>query len=291
VRRTLEASAPAKINLGLRILARRPDGYHTLDSVFAPLDLHDRLRLHVEEEAQPRVSVTLRGAHAGVPPGGEDLAGRAARAFLAESGLALAIEIEIDKRIPVAAGLGGGSSDAGTVLRLLSGAYPAAIGRERLLAVARALGADVPYFLDPRPARVGGIGDEIAPIGLGALDLLLANPGVALPTPEVYRAFDALVPAPPAHRPATDRPALRLPGGEALALDNDLEPAAVRLCPGLSRLRDRLAALKPLAFGMSGSGPTLFAVFGSAAAAADAASRAGLPAPAWARVAATRECG
>jgi 4-diphosphocytidyl-2-C-methyl-D-erythritol kinase len=290
VSQTLEARAPAKINLGLRILGRRPDGYHALESVFAPLDLHDRLRIHVEEAEQPRVSVALRGVHAGVPPGGEDLAGRAARAFLAESRLPLSIDIELDKGIPVAAGLGGGSSDAGTVLRLLAGAWPAAIGRERLFELARGLGADVPWFLDPRPARVGGTGDEIRPIRLPAIDLLLANPGVPLPTAEVYRAFDALVPTPGSRRSGPGRPPLDL-GREALALDNDLEPAAVRLCPGLTRLRDTLAALQPAAFGMSGSGPTFFAVFKSAEAAADAARRASFPAPAWTRVAATRECG
>lgn len=288
--RTLEARAPAKINLGLRILSRRPDGYHTLESVFAPLDLHDRLRIRVEESAQPRVSVTLHGAHAGVPPGGEDLAGRAARAFLAESGLSLSISIELEKCIPVAAGLGGGSSDAGAVLRLLAGEWPAAVGRVRLLELARALGADVPWFLDPRPARVGGIGDEIEPMALPPIALLLAHPGVPLPTAEVYRAFDALVPAPGRHPPDPRQPPVRL-SGVSLPLDNDLEPAAMRLCPGLSRLRDRLIALEPLAIGMSGSGPTLFAVFGSPDAAADAHQRARFPAPAWSRVAATRECG
>ena len=289
---TFEASAPAKINLGLRILARRPDGYHTLDSVFAPLDLHDRLRLHAEEAAQPRVQVTLTGEHAaGVPAAGEDLAGRAARAFLAESGLSLAIGIELDKRIPVAAGLGGGSSDAGGVLRLLAGAWPEAIARPRLLALARSLGADVPYFLDPRPARVGGIGEEIRPLALPTLALLLVNPGAPLPTTEVYRAFDALVPVPGSGRRDT-RPELRLPGAAApVSLHNDLEPAAVRLCPGLSRLREQLVALKPEAWGMSGSGPTLFGIFDSAAAAEDARRRARFPAPAWSRVAATRESG
>lgn len=288
---TLEAFAPAKVNLGLRILARRTDGYHELTSVFAPLDLADRLVLRVAESAAPGVSLSVTGAP-DVPAGEENLAARAARGFLAESGLPLSVEIELEKQIPAGAGLGGGSSDAGAVLRALSAARPGGIGGARLRQLALSLGADVPFFLDPRPARVSGIGERLEPLSLPALCLLLVNPGVTLPTAEVYRAFDALVPDP--SRGAAGRArgeTLPLPGAPALLLDNDLEPAAVRLCPALRRLRQQLRGTAPLATGMSGSGPTLFGVYPERAAAEAARQRGGFPTGVWTRVAATLKSG
>lgn len=288
--RALEARAPAKVNLGLRIRALREDGYHELESVFVPLDLADRLALRVTASAAPRVSLVLSGQDSGVPPGEPNLAVRAARAFLAEATLSQSVEIFLEKRIPVGAGLGGGSSDAGAVLRLLSGNFPDALPAAELSLLARSLGADVPFFLDPRPARVSGVGERISPLpGFPALALLLLNPGVALPTSEVYRAFDALVPDPGA------RGAAASPGrsGEVagLCLDNDLEPAALRLCPELLRLRGQLEELGAQAIGMSGSGPTLFGVFPTAAAAERARTKARLPPDVFARVAATLESG
>lgn len=297
--RVLEGLAPAKLNLGLRIRARRPDGYHELESVFVPLDLHDRIVVRLADGGgAPRVVLSLSGQCDGLPPGDDNLAVRAARAFLAEAGLSLAVEIELDKRIPTGAGLGGGSSDAGLVLRLLAGARPEAVAAPRLRALALSLGADVPYFLDPRPAYVTGVGERVQPVaGLPGLALLLLNPGVPLATAEIYRAFDALVPdparkEPPPAGPFLELPGARLPGGAgALSLANDLEPVALRLCPGLSRLRRQLEALGPLASAMSGSGPTLFGVFPDVAAAERARARARLPAGVWARVAVSLESG
>ncbi len=128
----LETLAPAKVNLGLRIRARRQDGYHELESVFVPLDLADRLLLRVMPSDAPRVSLVLSGEEGGVPPAEQNLAARAALAFLAEASLCQSVEISLEKRIPVGAGLGGGSSDAGAVLRLLSGAFPDAVPAGKL---------------------------------------------------------------------------------------------------------------------------------------------------------------
>ena len=289
--RTLATIAPAKVNLGLRILGRRPDGYHELSSLFAPLDLGDELTLRLCPGVEPRVA--LRDGCGSFPlPEGGNLAVRAAEAFLEETGLGLSIEIELRKHIPVAAGLGGGSSDAGAVLRALARHAPDAVPAPRLAALALSLGADVPFFLDPRPARVGGIGERIEPCGpLPALALLLVNPGVPLSTAEVFAAFDALDPQP--GPPLPPDPSQVLGGGDALAalLHNDLECAALRLRPELRRLRRDLVGLGALGVGMSGSGPTLFGVFGSLEEAAAARDRAGLPAPIWSRVAATPEAG
>jgi 4-diphosphocytidyl-2-C-methyl-D-erythritol kinase len=301
----LRAAAPAKINFGLRIVGRRPDGYHEIESIFLPLDLADDLRLELGRDAEPRVTLAVEH-EAGtpgddVPCGDRNLAARAARAFVESAHLAAAVDIRLAKRIPAAAGLGGGSSDAGAVLRTLATAFPDALRPDAVARLALRLGADVPFFLDPRPALVTGIGERVEPLARWpALALLLVNPGVPLPTAEVYRAADVLLPAlTPPGAPSTLRARLEGVGSvapdrpEALAplLENDLEPAAVRLCPPVARLRERLRKVGALAVGMSGSGPTVFGVFPDLRRARTALGRAAFEAPAWARVALAAEAG
>ena len=158
--------APAKLNLGLRIVGRRPDGTHELESVFVPIDLADELELEIEERAEgaAEVALALSGGGEGVPADAENLAVREARAFLDAAGLRARVRVALAKRIPAAAGLGGGSSDAGAVLRALAERFPGAVDSERLAAIALRLGSDVPFFLDPRPALVGGVGERRAPL-------------------------------------------------------------------------------------------------------------------------------
>jgi 4-diphosphocytidyl-2-C-methyl-D-erythritol kinase len=282
--RRTSVRAPAKLNLGLRITGRRGDGYHQLDSLFVPIDLADELEVELAPAGCASVALVLAGGGRDLPPGAENLATRAAREFLDAAELRVGVTLRLAKRIPVAAGLGGGSSDAAAALRGLAELCPGALAPAELAALALRLGADVPYFLDPRPARVRGIGEQVEPVALPGLWLLLAHPGVGLSTAEVYRAWDALGgPAAPVAR-------LRLPGADAGAvsaidLGNDLEPAAVRLCPPIARLRAALQDLEPLGVGMSGSGPTLFGVFASRADAEAAERRARFPAPAWGRLA------
>jgi 4-diphosphocytidyl-2-C-methyl-D-erythritol kinase len=295
VSQSLRLRAPAKVNLGLRVLGRRADGYHELESLFAPLDLADLLRLEIARADAPRVALRVEPAGTRAPADASNLAARAAEAFMAEARLPLRVEIELRKQTPVGAGLGGGSSDAAAVLRALAGFAPDALPPERLAALALRLGADVPFFLDPRPAWVRGIGERIEPLrGVPALALLLANPGEPLATREVFRVYDVLHPArEPGPAPA-DPPDLAASladaGALAALLHNDLEAAALRLCPAVRRLRGELSARGARAVGMSGSGPTVFGVFESVAAARDAALRP-LPAPAWLRVATTAESG
>ena len=281
--------APAKVNLGLRILGRRADGYHELESLFVPLDLADELTLAIEPADAPSVQLRLESGGGGAPADASNLAARAADAFLTEAKLSLRVEIDLCKHTPVAAGLGGGSSDAAAVLRALRDHAPGAVEPQRLNALALHLGADVPFFLDPRPAWVRGIGERIEPVaGVPSLSLVLAGPGEPLATREVFRVHDVLHPAAkelePARAPAGDWLGDR--AGLAGFLHNDLEAAAVRLCPAIKRLRGELAARGAQAVGMSGSGPTLFGVFESPAAAQAAAARP-LPAPAWLRLATT----
>ena len=269
---TLELLAPAKINLGLRIVGLREGCYHELESLFLPLELADRIRIGVEPGEAGAVELALEGADSEVPGGAENLAARAASAFQRVSGLAAHIRIGLQKAIPASAGLGGGSSDAGAVLRGLSELYPGAV--QGLADLALELGADVPFFLDPHPARVGGIGEEIELVEeLPALSVVLLLPETRLATAAVYSAWDASGAAltPPAadstmpvlftlQRLQTD--AGRISVEEwAEALRNDLEPAAVALCPGITGLSRRMREIGAVAVGMSGSGPTVFGLF------------------------------
>lgn len=278
--------APAKLNLGLRVVGRRDDGYHLLESVFVPLDLADRVEMAVEASPRTEIAVAVAGPAAnGVPPGVENLAGRSARRFLEEAGLSARVEIALEKQIPAGAGLGGGSSDAAAVLQILADHFANALPRDRLAALAVSLGADVPFFLDPRPAWVTGIGEQIEPLdGIPALDVVLVAPAPPLATAAVFRAWDAaLTPVGPGRRmpPLRDGPGRILvaalanekanqvgPGAgseahEALAalLANDLEPVASQLHSGIRRVRSELGRLGALAVAMSGSGPTVFGLF------------------------------
>jgi 4-diphosphocytidyl-2-C-methyl-D-erythritol kinase len=267
--------------------------------VFLPIDWADRVELDGAPAARPEVVLALVGAAPGVPLGPDNLAARAAQAFLDAAGVSRAVRIRLSKRIPAAAGLGGGSSDAGAVLRGLAALYPGAVDAVRLRRIAAQLGADVPYFLEPAPAFVCGIGERCERLvpPWPPVSLVLANPGTALSTAEVFAAFDALTPR---HRPPTLRPLVERAGGRPTdpsalreLLENDLEPAAVRLCPAIARLREALRRAGALGVALSGSGATVFGVFEGVEAAARAAGRvaAELPPGGWARVARTGESG
>ncbi len=306
----LACAAPAKLNLGLRVVGRRSDGYHLLDSLFVPLELADDVEIRIdrgEGEMPPRIELELvadRAAPKGagsVPADASNLAVRAARAFLdcpagARVGRGVSrVGIRLRKRVPAAAGLGGGSSDAGAVLRGLAELLPGGPPPGELSRIALALGADVPFFLDPRPARVRGIGEQIEPVeGIPGLPVLLANPGIALPTAAVFRLYDALGGRSPSDSegltsedPRSTMRALLEPARDPdapsrlSALRNDLEAAAIRLCPPVARLRDRLRAAGALFAGMSGSGATVYGVFETEAAALAAQSRAGFDPTTW----------
>lgn len=308
--RSLTLSAPAKVNLGLRIVGRRVDGYHLFESLFVPIDLCDELTLEVRELAggeAPRLEFELlesessgAGLPSTAPADAENLAAQAARAFALASGRSLAIGIRLRKRVPVGAGLGGGSSDAGAVLRGLTRLHPDALSEDQLYGIALDLGADVPFFLDPRPATVSGIGERVEPAaGVPELALVLANPGVSLATAAVYAEYDRLAGALTVPRSRSTLPPLAGPGNDAGSsecfarrlgdgrLQNDLEAAAVRLCPGIRSVGDGLEAVGALAVGMSGSGATSFGVFPDPESARTALSEAAFEPGVWARVAAT----
>jgi 4-diphosphocytidyl-2-C-methyl-D-erythritol kinase len=296
--------APAKINLGLRVVGRRADGFHLLESVFLPLDLADDVEVALLPGGQDTIAV--EGDVRGVPANASNLALRAAALFREAAVREAAVRevaglggvrVRLRKRIPAAAGLGGGSSDAAAVLRVLAQLTPGAVDAMRLAELALRLGADVPFFLDPRPALVSGIGERIEPLaGVPGLALVLALPGTSLSTAAVFRDYDlsraALTPA-GAGPSMVGRLAAWTAAGLAAAstpaelLVNDLEPAATRLAPALAPLKRKLAQCGALVVGLSGSGPTVYGIFEDRRAAQEAAHRLALAAPARAIVAST----
>lgn len=249
-----QAQAPGKVNLRLRIEGRRADGYHLLDSDIVPVEIFDELRVLVTPDRE--LSVVLDCS----PPldGGAavNLAVRAAEMFLGRIGRPCRVELSIRKEIPVGAGLGGGSSDAAAVLKILNALTGAEVPIPRLMQWGLELGADVPFFLFGRPARARGIGERLEPLRRWpSSSLVVASPGWGLSTAEVYRAYDSLtIPRPTSRKQ-------RLPLGDSPCRKgalNDLEPAALRLRPELERLRGRLSDLGACETGMSGSGTAMF---------------------------------
>jgi 4-diphosphocytidyl-2-C-methyl-D-erythritol kinase len=266
----LVEQAPAKINLTLRVLGRRADGYHALESLVAFAELSDTLTLQPGDAPALDVSGPFAAT-----------AGAAADNLVLKACSALGEQIaglktgrfSLVKNIPVAAGLGGGSADAAAALRLLASFNGIAAGDARLLQAARAVGADVPVCLDPQARIMRGVGDELsAPIKMPQLAALLVNPGVALATRDVFAKFSATQAA---QKPLTDVPVT----SEAIfdflkSYENDLVPAAIACAPVVAEALERLRALPGVRMArMSGSGATCFALFASAAEASAAARR------------------
>ena len=246
----LAERAPAKINLCLRVTGRRANGYHELDSIFIPIDWSDLVR--IELRPAPELRVDLRCNRPELSDPGLNLAARAATAFAREYDLSAHIMIDLEKHLPAGAGLGGGSSDAGAVLRML--AATCSVGTDaRLVRVAVSIGADVPYFLDPCPARVRGIGERIEALpALTPINLVLVVPPIEVPTARVFRA---LAPGDwSGEIPAADLEAI-LSGRISRGLTvNDLAKPAAAMYPRIAELKAIVEARGAIAAAMSGSG-------------------------------------
>jgi 4-diphosphocytidyl-2-C-methyl-D-erythritol kinase len=275
--RRLEEQAPAKVNLDLRITRRRPDGYHELDSVVAFTAWADQLTFTPHR----RLDLELSGPFAAaLDDRTENLALRAARRLADHAGCPPHVRIALEKRIPVAAGLGGGSADAAATLRGLSRLWQLGVPDADLLALALELGADVPVCLRSGPARMRGIGERIEPLGLPVLDLVLANPNHAVSTAQVFAGLGRTLPAagPDAAVP-TDRVDLL---AWLRARGNDLEAPARRLVPVIDEVLAMLRAQPDCRLArMSGSGATCFGVFDDPGAAARAARAMRRERPSW----------
>ena len=281
-RAPLTTRAPAKINLTLHVLGRRADGYHELESLVAFAGVGDTLSLSPGHPLSLRVDGPTAGLSGDVA---QNLVLRAAR-NLAERlpGLRLGA-FQLDKRLPVAAGIGGGSADAAAALRLLARVNDLPDDHAAVLDAARATGADVPVCLAARARMMTGIGERLGPVlNLPPLEAVLVNPAVPLETAKVFATLGL---SPGQTRAANQHPAIGpRTAGELLPLlrdaRNDLEAAARRLAPvideALALLRDAPGCRLQR---MSGSGPTVFAVFDDAAAAAAAARLVQRTRPAW----------
>jgi 4-diphosphocytidyl-2-C-methyl-D-erythritol kinase len=258
----VEGRACAKLNLFLRVTGRRADGYHQLDSVFLPISLADEIRLEVSTAEE--TSITLNCDAPALRSSQNNLATRAARAFMSEFDLAAQIQIDLRKKIPIAAGLGGGSSDAGAMLRMLASAAEIDDAEDwsTIRRIALSLGADVPFFLDPRPSRVNGIGEVIAPMPtVPRIPIVIAAPPFEVPTAAIFRALKREDWSGPA--PDTDIEAIVRGEISAAITVNDLAATAIAQFPEIRRLKGLLEDSGARAAQMSGSGGAVFGVFDS----------------------------
>jgi 4-diphosphocytidyl-2-C-methyl-D-erythritol kinase len=250
-------SAPAKLNLMLHIVGRRPDGYHELQTVFQLIDLCDRIRLTVREDG---VIARPRGPE-GVPESA-DLVVRAAKALQAASGTRLGADIEVSKVIPMGGGMGGGSSDAATTLMGLNRMWGTDFTSEQIAAIGVKLGADVPVFVHGRSAWAEGVGEKLVPVEMpGESWFLVIYPGVHVPTAAVFQAPELTRNSPP----TTMRGFLET-GGR-----NDCEAVVRSRFPAVAEALDWLARYGPSR--LTGTGSCVFAKFSRAADAERVAAR------------------
>jgi 4-diphosphocytidyl-2-C-methyl-D-erythritol kinase len=261
------------------VIGRRPDGYHLLDSLVAFADIGDLLIV----EPAAALSLEVSGPEAGgLPSAGEDnLVLKAARLLADYAGIATGAALRLEKNLPVASGIGGGSSDAATALRILGRLWQLSIGEETLGALAAGLGADIPACLFRRAVWVGGVGEQIEPAAaLPRGGILLANPRKELPTAAVFAARRG-----PFGDAGRFEPMPRDAVGLAQMLTprrNDLTEAAIGLVPEIGAVLARLGALPgALLARMSGTGATCFALFGDRGAAESAGAALAAAEPLW----------
>lgn len=264
VNRSLVLRAPAKVNLHLEVLRRRHDGFHDVETVLQAVTLFDRVTVHLDEQrpgGRSDISLTVVGA-AGVPADETNLCWRAAAHFCRETSVSGTLRIQLEKEIPAAAGLGGGSSDAAAVLVACDRLFATDLGQERLESLAADLGSDVPFFIAGGTALARGRGTRLTrlvPVQGGRF--LIIKPHLNLSTSEVYEALKMglTVNSPKANIQVIKSILARFPQ-EAWPGFNRLEEVVLPTQPSLQRIVLRLRELAPVAM-LSGSGSAVFAVF------------------------------
>lgn len=261
----------AKINLALHVRTRRADGYHDIETLFAFVDQGDRISVQPSET----LSLTVEGRFRAGLEGDDNLILRAARLLRESWKIDQGAALTLDKRLPVASGIGGGSADAAATARLLNRFWNIGADHRELAEMLAPLGADIPACLFSLTARGEGTGTALAMLDsaeLKGVPTLLVNPLKPVSTAQIFSAWDG-----------RDRGALG--GGDileaALSGRNDLQPMAVELCPEIAVVLDALAAQKPMLARMSGSGATCFALFGSEAERDVAGRRIAIAHPDW----------
>ena len=273
VNQPVTVPSPAKINLFLRVGPKRADGFHGLVSWFCVVGLADELTFTPQDGSDISLSCDMPG----VPCDATNLILRAASVLRPYAAIAQSVHIHLHKRIPMGGGLGGGSSNAATTLRVLSQYWHCAISDVKLREIGASLGSDVPFFLQPPSAICRGRGELISPISAPSpRAVLLLLPEIAMPTPAVYRTFDEMrlgtdLAAVEAHLPSPNLSTETL----LTSLVNDLEAPAFAISPALGRLRVDVETCLGRPVRMSGSGSTLFTLYNNEAAAAAGAQQAG----------------
>jgi 4-diphosphocytidyl-2-C-methyl-D-erythritol kinase len=250
-RASLLVPAPAKLNLFLHVTGRRDGGYHELESLFVALDYGDTVALARRDDGEIRRRRELPGV-----PERDDLTVRAARALKDETGTRFGVDIAVDKRIPVGAGLGGGSSDAASTLLALNRLWDLRLARAALLRIALALGADVPFFVFGEPALARGIGERLTAVSLPPLWVVVLAPSAIVPTAAIFAAPEL----------TRSTPSLKMDVFSEGYGRNDLQAVAVARFPDIAAALAQLRACAPAAR-MTGSGACVFAAFASASAA------------------------
>jgi 4-diphosphocytidyl-2-C-methyl-D-erythritol kinase len=271
--------ARAKLNLYLHVVGRRADGYHLLDSLVAFADIADR----IAAEPASRLNLAITGPFAGglAADDSNNLVWRAAQALAHKLGRAPEVALRLEKNLPVASGIGGGSSDAAATLKALADLWHADLDEQALCDIGITLGADVPVCIASRTSWLGGTGERVAAAPkLPPAALVLVNPGIALPTASVFKARRGDFSAPGRFTQApADAAALAALLAERR---NDLTAAAIEQVPVIATVLERLAAMKgALLARMSGSGATCFALFASSDGAENAARELSAEARGW----------
>ena len=253
---TLTCPAPAKLNLFLHVVGRRADGYHLLQTLFRFIDLNDTLRFNLRDDGEIHRINSLEG----VPPE-QDLCVRAARLLQKETGCTFGVDIELEKRIPMGGGLGGGSSDAATTLLALNQLWALNISRKRLMQIGLTLGADVPVFIFGENAFAEGVGEQLQVYALPEAWYVVLSPPVHVPTAQIFTHSELT-------RNTISITIRALPTGcgfKTGLLGNDLQPVTTKLYPEIGQHLAWLAQFAPAL--MTGSGACVFAEFGTEAAA------------------------
>lgn len=268
--------APAKVNLALHVTGRRDDGYHLLDTLVVFTEAGDRILV----DTAPVDSLTIVGPYGnGLATDAGNLVSRARDLLREIAGHRSPVAIRLEKNLPVASGIGGGSSDAAATLRALRRLWRIDLPEDDLARHALALGADVPMCLRSRSLVAQGIGETLRPVSLPSLSIVLVNPGVAVATPQVFRALR--------HREGAPLPVLDAAHSAASLVDwlcrtrNDLEPPALSVAPQIGTVTSALREQGCALVRMSGSGATCFGIFADDEAAARAAAAIAFANPSW----------
>ncbi|HYJ45853.1 MAG TPA: 4-(cytidine 5'-diphospho)-2-C-methyl-D-erythritol kinase [Pyrinomonadaceae bacterium] len=255
----MKLRAPAKVNLSLRVVGKRRDGYHLIDTIMVPVSLYDEIEI---KRAKPGAKLTVTCDDPKIPSGKNNLAYKAAALILGKAAEQRPVAIHIRKRIPAGAGLGGGSSDAAAVLIGVNRLLRLGKSRRELMKLAVKIGADVPFFILGRPARARGIGERLKALKRGpSLWLVIAYPGFPISTGWAYHSLDFKLTKNPG-KTSLNRHVWPL-RGHALELVNDLEKPVLRRYSKVARLKRRLAEAGAAGTLMSGSGSSVFGLFSS----------------------------